>query len=122
MSWTGAQICCWGGTRFTETGPVNRTQMAQGSLAGRDNFSSVRPAVAPPIMHRSPVPVEQRNSPPTSQGGSLGLAREKTNLNILGLPLHDVLSLNLPSDAARALPVLGFLFSLPAGEAVRLVS
>ncbi len=49
--------------------------MAQGSLAGRDNFSSVRPAVAPPITHRSPVPGEQGNFPPPyRQAGSLGLA------------------------------------------------
>lgn len=43
--------------------------------------------MAPPIMHGSPVPGERGNSPPSSrQGGSLGLARERTNLNTLGLP------------------------------------
>ncbi len=34
----------------------------------------------------------------------------------------DVLSLNLPSESARAKPVPGFLFSLLAGEAIRLTS
>ncbi len=33
----------------------------------------------------------------------------------------DVLSLNLPSDAARALQVPGFLFSLLVGEDIRLI-
>ncbi len=34
----------------------------------------------------------------------------------------DVLSLDLPSESARAKPVPGFLFSLLAGEAIRLTS
>ncbi len=34
----------------------------------------------------------------------------------------DVLSLDLPSKSARAKPVPGFLFSLLAGEAIRLTS
>ncbi|KAL0191693.1 hypothetical protein M9458_014391, partial [Cirrhinus mrigala] len=48
--------------------------------------SSVCTAMAPPITHRPPVSSRQGNTPSTPrQGGSLGLARERANLNTLGL-------------------------------------
>ncbi|XP_057188898.1 uncharacterized protein LOC130553779 isoform X1 [Triplophysa rosa] len=66
--------------------PSNSSQVAQSTVAGRDNPSVIRPAVAPPPPHRPIVSGEWGNLSPTpGQGGSLGLAREKSNLNALGL-------------------------------------
>ncbi|XP_056093378.1 uncharacterized protein LOC130072339 [Rhinichthys klamathensis goyatoka] len=70
-------------------GPVSHsdsTQVAQGTMAGRDNSSVIRRAVAPSRSHGSIVPSQRGDlPPPPGQGGSLGLARERTNLNALGL-------------------------------------
>ena len=63
------------------------TQVAQSPVAGRDNPSVIRRAMAPPPSHGPVVPSQRGDSPPPpGQGGSLGLARERTNLNALGLP------------------------------------
>ncbi|XP_048011810.1 uncharacterized protein LOC125245326 [Megalobrama amblycephala] len=71
-------------------GPVSHsdsTQVAQSTVAGRDNSFVICPAVVPPPPHRSIISSERGDlSPPPGQGGSLGLARERTNLNALGLP------------------------------------
>ncbi|GAA6095931.1 uncharacterized protein LOC125138511, partial [Tachysurus ichikawai] len=62
-------------------------QVAQGALAGGDNSSSICGALAPAIAHGPPGPGERGNlSSAPGQGGSLGLARERANLNTLGLP------------------------------------
>ncbi|XP_016369319.1 uncharacterized protein LOC107709377, partial [Sinocyclocheilus rhinocerous] len=71
-------------------GPVSHpdsTQVAQSTVAGRDNSSVICPAMVPPPLHRSIISSERGDLSPTpGQGGSLGLARERTNLNVLGLP------------------------------------
>ncbi|XP_026133283.1 uncharacterized protein LOC113112099 [Carassius auratus] len=71
-------------------GPVSHsdsTQVAQSTMAGGDNASVICRAVAPPPPpHGSIVPSERGDlSPAPGQGGSLGLARERTNLSALGL-------------------------------------
>ncbi|XP_056091163.1 uncharacterized protein LOC130070700 [Rhinichthys klamathensis goyatoka] len=70
-------------------GPVSHsdsTQVAQGTMAGGDNSSVIRRAVAPSRSHGSIVPSQRGDlPPPPGQGGSLGLARERTNMNALGL-------------------------------------
>ncbi|XP_073668878.1 uncharacterized protein [Paramisgurnus dabryanus] len=66
--------------------PSDSAQMAQSPVVGRNNSSAICPAVAPPPPHRPVVSSERGNLSPTpGQGGSLGLARERTNLNALGL-------------------------------------
>ncbi|XP_056097094.1 uncharacterized protein LOC130076146 [Rhinichthys klamathensis goyatoka] len=63
------------------------TQVAQSPMAGRDNPSVIRRAMAPPPSHGHTVPSQRGDlPPPPGQGGSLGLARERTNQNALGLP------------------------------------
>ncbi|XP_051988692.1 uncharacterized protein LOC127648137 [Xyrauchen texanus] len=63
------------------------SQVAQAAVALRDYPSAVCPAMAPPTSHRPFVSSERGNlSPAPGQGGPLGLARERANLNTLGLP------------------------------------
>ncbi|KAL0148244.1 hypothetical protein M9458_056476 [Cirrhinus mrigala] len=79
------------GERTKLDSDFDSTQVAQISMAGRDSSSSVCTAMAPPITHRPPVSRRRGNTPSTPrQGGSLGLARERANLNPLGLPPHVV--------------------------------
>ncbi|XP_039529209.1 uncharacterized protein LOC120480253 [Pimephales promelas] len=70
-------------------GPVSHsdsTQMAQSTVAGGDNPSVIRRAIVPSRSHGSIIPSQRGDlPPPPGQGGSLGLARERTNLNALGL-------------------------------------
>ncbi|XP_021322973.1 uncharacterized protein [Danio rerio] len=91
------------GTRL-ETDP-DSTEVAQGSMAGRDNPSSACTAMAPPITYGPPVPSEWGNLPPSSrQGGSLGLARERANLNTLGLSPRVIATIqNARASSTRSL-------------------
>lgn len=60
--------------------------MAQSTVAGGDNPSVIRRAIVPSRSHGSIIPSQRGDlPPPPGQGGSLGLARERTNLNALGL-------------------------------------
>lgn len=56
-------------------------------MAGRDCTSPVRATMAPPTAQGSAIPRTGRNIPPSSRAdGSLGLARERSNLDSTGLP------------------------------------
>nr|XP_009302985.2 uncharacterized protein LOC103911649 [Danio rerio] len=81
------------------------TEVAQGSMAGRDNPSSACTAMAPPITYGPSVPSEWGNLPPSSrQGGSLGLARERANLNTLGLSPRVIATIqNARASSTRSL-------------------
>ncbi|KAI2661921.1 hypothetical protein H4Q32_007626 [Labeo rohita] len=81
------------------------TQMAQISMAGTDSSSSVCTAVATPATHGPPVSSERGDLPsPPRQGGSLGLARERANLNTLGLPPRVVATIqNARASSTRSL-------------------
>ncbi|KAL0151928.1 hypothetical protein M9458_052766 [Cirrhinus mrigala] len=81
------------------------TQMAQISMAGTDSSSSVCAAVATPATHGPPVSSERGDLPsPPRQGGSLGLARERANLNTLGLPPRVVATIqNARASSTRSL-------------------
>jgi hypothetical protein len=77
------------GERARPVSHSDSTQVAQSPVAGRDNPSVIRRAMAPPPSHGHTVPSQRGDlPPPPGQGGSLGLARERTNLNALGLPPH----------------------------------
>ncbi|KAI2645853.1 Transposon Ty3-G Gag-Pol polyprotein [Labeo rohita] len=57
------------------------------SVAGGDNAAFIRPAVASPATQRPPLAGARGDIPPCpGQGCSLGLARERLNLNARGLP------------------------------------
>ncbi|KAL0200730.1 hypothetical protein M9458_003917, partial [Cirrhinus mrigala] len=81
------------------------TQMAQISMDGTDSSSSVCAAVATPATHRPPVSSERGDLPsPPRQGGSLGLACERANLNTLGLPPRVVATIqNARASSTRSL-------------------
>ncbi len=75
------------GERTEFNSDFDSTQVAQNSMAGRDNPLSVCLAMAPPITHGPPILSERGNPPPSpGLGGSLGLAHERANINTLGLP------------------------------------
>ena len=71
-------------------GPVINTDsatMAIQTLGSGDSTATIRPAVAPPTAQGPPVPGTGRDLPPPSRpGGALGLARERLNLDAVGLP------------------------------------
>lgn len=75
------------------------TTVAQGAVDGGDNAPPVCPSMAAPITHRPIISGEWRNlSPPSGQGGTLGLAREKLTLGMAGLPANVVATI----QSARA--------------------
>lgn len=90
------------------SGPVSHsdsTQVAQSTMAGGDNPSVICRAMAPPPPHGSIVPSERGDlSPAPGQGGSLGLARERTNLSALGLSPHVIATIH----NGRAISTLSF--------------
>ncbi|XP_073690968.1 uncharacterized protein [Garra rufa] len=93
------------GERTEPDAHSDSTQMAQISMAGTDNSSSVCTAVATPATHRPPVSSERGDLPsPPRQGGSMGLARERANLNTLGLPPRVVATIqNARASSTRSL-------------------
>lgn len=93
---------------LASAGPVSHsdsTQVAQSTMAGGDNPSVIWRAVAPPPPHGSIVPSERGDlSPAPGQGGSLGLARERTNLSALGISPHVIATIqNVRAVSTRSL-------------------
>ncbi|KAI2664019.1 Beta-galactosidase [Labeo rohita] len=91
------------GERTEPDSDIDSTQVAQISMAGRDSSSSVCTA----ITHRPPVSSRWGNTPSAPrQGGCLGLARERANLNTLGLP-HRVVATMQNARAASTHSLYG---------------
>ncbi|XP_016391105.1 uncharacterized protein LOC107726115 [Sinocyclocheilus rhinocerous] len=68
---------------------TERPEMAREIVADGDNAAPVRPALAAPAAQRPPLTSARADlSPSPGQSGSLGLARERLNLSIAGLPLR----------------------------------
>ncbi|KAI7790836.1 hypothetical protein IRJ41_002448 [Triplophysa rosa] len=93
------------GERSELVSSPDSTQVAQSTMDGGDFSSVVCPAMAPPITHGPPVPGEWKNlPPPPGQGGSLGLARERANLNTFGLPARVIATIqNARAASMRSL-------------------
>ncbi|XP_046692704.1 uncharacterized protein LOC124377322 [Silurus meridionalis] len=66
---------------------TNRSQLARESVADGDFPTPARSTLASPVAQGSPLASARRDfSPGTGQSSSLGLARERMNLSVAGLP------------------------------------
>ncbi len=66
---------------------TDRSELARDVVADGDNPAPVRSALASPVAQSPPLTSSRRDfSSGTGQSGSLGLARERLNLSITGLP------------------------------------
>ncbi len=66
---------------------TDRSELAREVVADGDNPTLARSALASPVVQRPPVTSAQRYfSSVNGQSGSLGLAHERLNLSVTGLP------------------------------------
>ncbi|XP_048059471.1 uncharacterized protein LOC125276089 [Megalobrama amblycephala] len=68
---------------------TNCPKLAREVVADGDNSASMRPALAAPVAQGPPLSSARRDfSPRPEQSGTLGLARERLNLSVTGLPVR----------------------------------
>ncbi len=79
---------------------TDRSELAREVVADGGNPAPARLALASPVVQRPPLTSARRDfSPGTGQSGSLGLACERLNVSVTGLPPRVIETIQSGFDA-----------------------